>query len=393
MDIHAQYRHTWAEINLDAIRANVSSFRKLLSPDKELMAVVKANAYGHGAIPIAKEALATGATWLAVSLLEEAIQLRKAGIEAPILLFGYLPEEFAPIAQQYKITISINEASSFLELLAHVQQDIPPLTFHVKVDTGMSRLGIGDETDILQLISHYQEYQEKTTQDNRLLRWEGIYTHLATADEEDTVYFDKQITVFKNVLELIKKQGLEIPYVHMENSAGIIRVPQFPDTNLVRLGISMYGLYPSSEMKKKISFSLQPAFSLHTSFSLIKQVKTNTGVSYGVTYVTEGVKWLGTIPIGYADGWNRRLSNQADVLVMGHRMKLVGKICMDQSIVELDHNYSKHDRVTLIGSQGEDEISIDEIARKLDTINYEIPCMISYRVPRIYVKDGKKVMD
>lgn len=122
-------------------------------------------------------------------------------------------------------------------------------------------------------------------------------------------------------------------------------------------------------------------------------MKTNTGVSYGVTYVTEGVKWLGTIPIGYADGWNRRLSNQADVLVKGHRMKLVGRICMDQSIVELDHNYSKRDKVTLIGSQGEDEISIDEIARKLDTINYEIPCMISYRVPRIYVKDGKKVMD
>lgn len=393
MDLHAQYRGTWAEINLDAITANVSLFRKMLPSHKELMAVVKANAYGHGAIPVAKEALAAGATWLAVSLLEEALQLRKAGIEAPILLFGYLSEEFAAIAQQYHITVSINEASSFLKLLSSVQQDLPPLSFHVKVDTGMSRLGIDKESDILQLISHYLEYQEKTTQDERLLRWEGTYTHFATADEEDTIYFDKQVAVFKHVLELIKQNGLEIPYIHMENSAGIIRVPQFPDTNLVRLGISMYGLYPSAEMKKVIPFSLQPAFSLHSSFSLVKQVKANTGVSYGVTYVTEGEKWLGTIPIGYADGWNRRLSNQADVLVRGHRMKLAGRICMDQSIVELDQNYSKRDRVTLIGNQGEEEISIDEVATRLDTINYEIPCMISYRVPRIYVKEGKKVLD
>lgn len=393
MDQHTHYRGTWAEVSLDAINTNISSFRRLILPDKELMAVVKANAYGHGAIQVAKEALSAGATWLAVSLLEEAIQLRKAGIDAPILLFGYLSEEFAPVAQQYRITISINEVSAFSELLSYVQQNLPPLSFHVKVDTGMSRQGISKEEDLLQLIFDYLAYQEKETQDALLLHWEGIYTHLATADEEDTTYFDKQVTLFKDVLGVIKKHGLELRYVHMENSAGIVRIPQFPDTNLVRLGISMYGLYPSSDMKRDFPFPLEPAFSLHTTLSLIKHVKPKTGVSYGLTYVTEGEKWLGTIPIGYADGWNRRLSNQAFALVKGCRMKLVGRICMDQTIVELDRSYSKSERVTLIGGQEGEVITVDEVAKKLDTINYEIPCMISTRVPRIFIKNGKRVMD
>jgi alanine racemase len=392
MDQHTHYRGTWAEINLDAINTNISSFRGLIPPDKELMAVVKANAYGHGAIQVAKEALSAGATWLAVSLLEEAIQLRKAGIEAPILLFGYLSEEFAPVAQQYRITISINETASFLEILPYVQQDLPPLNFHVKIDTGMSRQGISKEKDILQLISDYRAYQEKTTQEDMLLQWEGLYTHLATADEEDITFFEKQVAIFKNVLRIIKKHGVKLSYVHMENSAGIIRLPHFPDTNLVRLGISMYGLYPSSVMKGKLPFCLEPAFSLHTTFSLIKHVQSKTGVSYGLTYETEGEKWLGTLPIGYADGWSRRLSNQADVLVKGCRMKLVGRICMDQTIVELDRSYSKSERVTLIGGQEGEVISAEEVAMRLDTINYEIPCMISSRVPRFFLKNGKRVM-
>jgi alanine racemase len=399
MEPATQYRKTWAEINLDAIYSNVSSFRKALSLEKQIMAVVKANGYGHGAIPVAKEALAAGATWLGVAYLKEALQLREAGISAPILLFGYLPEEYVPIAQKNNISISINDFTTYCALYDAVEQGIPPAKFHLKIDTGMSRLGFTEETELLQVIRDYSSHKvtenahEGTTigQHASLVEWEGIYTHLATADEEEGTYFQGQVTAFTHILKLIRSHGLEIPYIHMANSAGIIRLPEFPDTNLVRLGISMYGLYPSPQMKEDFPFSLQPAFSLHSYFSLVKKIKPKTGVSYGITYMSDEEEWLGTIPIGYADGWSRRLSNQADALVDGRRMKIVGRICMDQCMIQLDQGYSKEEKVTLIGKQAGNEISIDEVAQLLNTINYEITCMIGYRVPRVYVKDGKRL--
>jgi alanine racemase len=387
-DTSTQYRKTWAEINLDAIYNNVSSFRKILSPQKQIMAVVKANAYGHGAVPVAKEALSAGANWLGVAYLNEALQLREAGISAPILLFGYLPEEYVPIAQKNNISISINDFTAFHALYDAVEEGLPPIKFHLKIDTGMSRLGFTDERELLQVIHEYSHIKQESS----LVEWEGIYTHLATADEEgENTYFQGQVSAFTHILRVIRSHGLEIPYIHMANSAGIIRLPDFPDTNLVRLGISMYGLYPSPQMKKDFPFSIQPAFSLHTYFSLVKKIKPNTGVSYGITYVTDEEEWLGTIPIGYADGWNRMLSNQADVLVDGRRMKIIGRICMDQCMVQLDKSYSKEEKVTLIGKQAGEEISIEDIAQILNTITYEIPCMIGYRVPRVYVKEGKRL--
>lgn len=397
MEPSTQYRKTWAEINLDAIYSNVSSFRKLIPPQKQVMAVVKANGYGHGAIPVAQEALAAGATWLGVAYLKEALELREAGITAPILLFGYLPEEFVPIAQKHNISISINDFTTFYALYDAVDQGLPPAKFHLKIDTGMSRLGFTEETELLQVIHDYttrkaaENAHQGTIQHSSLVEWEGIYTHLATADEEESTYFEGQVSAFTNILKLIRSHGLEIPYIHMANSAGIIRLLDFPDTNLVRLGISMYGLYPSPQIKKDFPFRLQPAFSLHSYFSLVKKIKPKTGVSYGITYMSDGEEWLGTIPIGYADGWSRRLSNQADVLVGGRRMKIVGRICMDQCMIQLDQSYSKEEKVTLIGKQAGDEISVDEVAQILNTINYEITCMIGYRVPRVYVKDGKRL--
>jgi alanine racemase len=386
-DTSTQYRKTWAEINLDAIYSNVSSFRKLLSPQKQIMAVVKANAYGHGAVPVAKEAIAAGANWLGVAYLKEALELREAGISAPILLFGYLPEEYVPLAQKNNISISINDFTTFYTLYDAVEQGLPPIKFHLKIDTGMSRLGFTEERELLQVIHDYNHIKDQSS----LVEWEGIYTHLATADEENSSYFQGQVSAFTHILEMIRSHGLDVPYIHMANSAGIIRLADFPDTNLVRLGISMYGLYPSPQMKKDFPFSLQPAFSLYSYFSLVKKIKPKTGVSYGITYVTEEEEWLGTIPIGYADGWNRGLSNQADVLVDGRRMKIIGRICMDQCMVQLDKDYSKDERVTLIGKSAGEEISIDELSQILNTITYEVPCMIGYRVPRVYMKEGKRL--
>lgn len=382
------YRKTWAEINLDAISHNISTFKEWLPPSTDIMAVVKADAYGHGALTIAQEALASGAKWLGVALLEEALELRQSGIKVPILVFGYLPPEEVPISQENDISITVTDADFFEDMLTAINPAFQPLKFHLKVDTGMGRLGITKEEELQGIIKEYNCHEQISEQNS--LVWEGIYTHLATADEEDESYFQEQKATFEQFLQIVKEQGLSIPYIHLANSAGTFKHKQFPYMNLVRLGISMYGLYPSLHMKKDLPFSLEEAFSLHAQLSLIKKVAAHAGISYGKTYLTSTEEWVGTLPIGYADGWRRNLSNRAEVLVDGRRRKIIGRICMDQTIIQLDKWYPRNEKATLIGEQKEGHITVDEVAQLLETINYEVPCMIGKRVPRIYKKNSCK---
>lgn len=378
------FRHTWVEINLDAIYDNVSSFTRWMKPDKEVMVSVKADGYGHGAIPVAKEAIKAGASWLGVALLEEAIELRQAGIDIPILMLGYLAPEYMPVAQEHRISTTVTNLAHFRQVCAQLEANKHPLHFHLKLDTGMGRLGMTSTEELSQFLHVYREQKKQLGQ---TLIWEGVYTHLATADEADETYLEQQLSSMRRNLKLIHQHGIQIPYVHLSNSAGTIRQLNDPPNNLIRLGISMYGLAPSGYMHSKLPFPLKPALSLHSRLSFVKKARPGQGISYGKTYVTKGEEWIGTIPIGYADGWSRNLSNRAQVLIQGQRMDLVGRICMDQTMVKLHGRCDIGEKVTLIGKQGDEEITADELAQLLGTIPYEIVCMISSRVPRKYVRD------
>ncbi|SDN81781.1 alanine racemase [Bacillus sp. OK048] len=372
------YRDTWAEVDLDCINANVSSVKKLLPPQVEIIAVVKANGYGHGDLKVAESALKAGATYLAVAFMDEAIALRNKGIQAPILVLGATRPEDVKLATNYDITITVFQ----LDWIKAAQSYLPidqVLSVHIKLDTGMGRIGIRTKEELSAIVQSISE-------DNRI-EIEGIFTHFATADEVDLTYFEKQIEVFHDLLSVLKERP---KYVHCSNSAAALRFSK-ANFNAVRLGIVMYGLTPSLEIVDELPIPLKEAFSLCSRLVHVKKLKKGDKVSYGATYEAEGEEWIGTIPIGYADGWIRRLQGQ-EVLVEGKRVPIVGRICMDQCMVKLPHFVPVGTTVTLIGKQNNEFISVNEIAGKLETINYEVPCIISTRVPRLYKQGGKIVV-
>lgn len=371
------YRDTWAEVDLECIAENVSSVRKHLPEKVEIMAVVKANAYGHGDVQVAKTALSAGASLLAVAFMDEAVALRHKGIQAPILVLGASRPEDVQVAAKYDISLTVFQRDWLQKAQQHLAIS-DRVSLHIKVDTGMGRIGVRSRDELVSV-------EQLILKDERF-RFEGIFTHFATADELDTHYFEQQLALFEELLKGLTKQP---KYIHTSNSAAAIRFPK-ANFNAVRLGITMYGLTPSIEMEKEIPFPLKEAFSLQTRLVHVKQVKKGDKVSYGATYESCKDEWIGTIPIGYADGWIRRLQGQ-EVLVDGKRSPIVGRICMDQCMVRLPAQLPVGTAVTLIGRQGQEFISINEIAAKLDTINYEVPCIITNRVPRLYKKGGKIV--
>ncbi|RHW34871.1 alanine racemase [Neobacillus notoginsengisoli] len=370
------YRDTWAEVDLDAIYQNASAIKRLLPDDVELIAVVKANGYGHGDVEVAETALAAGAGYLAVAFMDEALALRKKGIAAPILVLGATRPEDVHVAARNRITLTaIN--FEWLEKAASVLGD-SSLRIHIKVDTGMARLGFKGLDELKQAEAFLE-------QDSRFLL-EGIFTHFSTADELESSYFQHQLKEFETLLESLTVRP---KYIHASNSAAGMRFAG-ARFNAIRLGISMYGLSPSPEIKSSLPVELNEAFSLHSRLVQVKKLHKGEKVSYGATYEASNEEWIGTIPIGYADGWIRKLQGQ-EVLVNGLRAPIVGRVCMDQCMVRLQEYAPVGTEVTLIGKQGSNFVRIDEIARKLETINYEIPCIISNRVPRLYKKDGKIV--
>jgi len=368
------YRDTWAEVNLQAIEHNVQAIKANLQDETEIMAVVKADGYGHGSVAVARRALQAGATHLAVALLEEAITLREAGITAPILVMGWVGAEHAPIAAKHNITLTMFQE----QWLKDVPKDLPqPLKVHMKWDTGMGRLGIRTVDELTSLVEQVQQ--------QNLVHLTGIFTHFATADDADLTYFQEQRKRFQVLLDTFEQLWPEEIALHIGNSAAAIRFPKNMH-HYIRFGVAMYGLYPSPVVKQEKKIALKQALSLHSRLSHVKKVNEGDSISYGRTYFAKNTEWIGTLPIGYADGWTRKLQG-FHVLVNGKRMPIVGRICMDQMMIKLDQQYPVGTKVTLIGVQQDETILADDVAEYLETINYEIPCMLTSRIPRVYVEN------
>ncbi|UJL47044.1 alanine racemase [Virgibacillus sp. NKC19-16] len=366
------YRDTWVEVNLDAIGYNIKQMKEKLPKSSNIIAVVKADGYGHGSVPVAKRALEAGAKALAVALLEEALVLREAGIDAPILVLGRTSPEAAPVASDHDITLTFFQEEWLQEVNTYKLEK--NLKLHMKWDTGMGRIGIRTEEELKNILDALNK--------NPSIYLTGVFTHFATADEEDLTYFYKQKARFGALWAFFKENWPHDASIHIGNSAASIRLPEEMH-DYIRFGISMYGLYPSGAVKAKRQIDLKQAFSLHSRLISVKKIAPGESVSYGATYTAEKSEWIGTIPIGYGDGWIRKLQG-ISVLVDGKRMPIVGRICMDQTMIQLDTEYPIGTKVTLIGAQDSDVIEMDEIANYVDTINYEIPCIINKRVPRIY---------
>jgi len=371
------YRDTWAEVDLDHVRANVERIKGHLPKNVEFIAVVKANAYGHGDSQVAEAAIAAGASMLAVAFMDEALALRKKGIAAPILVLGASRPEDVNIAAEEDIILTVFQ-KDWLEKARQVLKADASLSLHIKIDTGMGRIGIRSVEEL--------KTAEKLIDEDERLQLHGIYTHYATADELDDSYFNKQLALFQEMLGAIETQP---PVVHSSNSAAALMHGD-ARFNAVRVGIAMYGLAPSMEIAPELPVELQEAFTLHSRLVHVKKLEKGEKVSYGATYEAPEEIWVGTLPIGYADGWIRRLQGQ-ELLVDGKRSPIIGRICMDQCMVKLPYEVPVGTIATLIGSQGQESISINEIASKLETINYEVPCIISSRVPRLYRQNGKVV--
>ena len=371
---------TWIEVNLDAIAQNVRNIKKLIG-EKELMAVVKGNAYGNDILEVSSVVLKNGASRLAVARLEEGIFLRKAGITVPILILGLTLKQQAELLVSYNITPTVCEYEMIEKLSESAIKEDKVVKVHLKVDTGMGRIGIFSY-DILRFIKRIRALKN--------VEIEGIFTHFSVADEKDKTYTEEQFRKFMEVLTLLEKEEIRIPIKHVGNSATLLDLPHMW-LDLVRPGISIYGLYPSTEVQKTIK--LIPAHSFRTRIVFLKELSAGEYISYGRTYTTIKKRTkVASLPVGYADGYNRLLSNQGEVLVRGRRFPIIGRICMDQSMIDVTNlpQVEVGDEVVLWGRQGQEEITVEEIAEKIGTINYEIVHLPDKkRVPKLFIKDGK----
>ncbi len=371
-------RPTVAEINLSAIEFNLQQIKDKVAPAK-IMAVVKANAYGHGALEVSRKALETGASYLGVALLEEGVELRSQGIQAPILVFGgFFPDE-AEEFLQHGLEVTLYNEENLFALTAAAQKLNQKARVHIEVDTGMGRVGVP-----WQKATSFVKRVWKTPEIEVI----GLYTHLATADERDKTFANLQLTRFRSVIEQLGKEGINIPIKHAANSGAILDLPD-SYFDMVRPGIIIYGYYPSFETSE--SLPLRPAMRLKSTILHVKEVSAGTSVSYGREFITPRTTRIVTIPVGYADGYNRLLSNRGEVIIRGKKYPVVGRVCMDQIMVDVgeDVDVEVGDEVVLWGQQGDVEISVYDLCRKLQTIPYEVCCWVSSRVPRVYENSGR----
>ncbi|MFW6106068.1 MAG: alanine racemase [Desulfovermiculus sp.] len=376
----------WAEIDLQAIAYNCTYVRSLIPPGTRFMAVVKANGYGHGSVAVAQTALQNGADSLAVARLDEALELRRAGIQAPLLVFGPLPVSCLTTLLDFDLIptmASHSMAETFSQKASQMGVRIPA---HLKIDTGMGRLGINAVPQIDQGQDFHPQAPNIIEQICRLpgLDFQGAYTHLAQADADDTSHAQSQILCFTSLLQALAQVGLEFPVRHMANSAAVLRLPE-AHFDLVRPGLMLYGLSPRPE-DQAITRPLQPAMTLKARVSQVKQVAPGFKISYGSTFIAENNTTIATIPVGYADGFFRILSNAGHMLIHGERALIAGRICMDQTMLDVGHipDVRPGDEVVIYGRQGNGHISVDETARRCSTINYEIVSSLMARIPRIY---------
>lgn len=369
--IQMYYRPTKAYVNLHAIQENLMRLKQFLPRHTSVIAVVKADGYGHGEVEVAQAAIEAGARMVSVATPEEALHLRDEGIAADILVMGASPVQFAEEAALRRIQVTVSDAEWLRKAAQIVKGTSFPLDVHVKIDTGMGRIGLRDEQALREIVGVME-----ATADIRLA---GAFTHFACADEEE---FGKTEEQFNRFMELVGKFPQRPPIVHASNSAAALLYPQYA-LDAVRFGISLYGIAPSPYAAAKMPFELRKAFTLETELVYVKKLEKGSPVSYGGTYETESDEWIGTLPIGYADGLKRGLRGQ-EVLIGGERAPIVGRVCMDQCMVKLPREFAAGEKVILIGRQGDEEITMEEWAERIGTIPYEIAVTIGKRVPRIY---------
>ena len=381
-------RRTWAEIDLDALAQNFREVRKAADPKAMVCCVVKADAYGHGAVRVAREFASLGADWFAVSNLEEALQLRRAGIETPVLVLGYTPADKAGTLSLENVSQCVYSLEYARDLSRFAQEAGVKVNIHLKIDTGMSRLGFYYQ-DISRDEAAVEEVKEACSLPG--LVPQGIFTHFAVSDEGQAgdAFTMRQFGCLKEMIESLARAGVNFPVRHCANSAGVFDYP-LSHLDMVRAGIVLYGLYPSGELRSRPD--LKPALALKSVVSHVKTLLPGDTVSYGRKFTAQHEMRVATVPVGYADGYPRLLSpGGAEVLIGGKRCPILGRICMDQLMADVTalDQVRVGDTVTLIGRDGEEEITADELAEKEGTINYEVVCALSKRVPRVYVKNGK----
>ncbi len=380
-----QYKRVYAEVNLDAVHYNMEQMRQKTAPDTRIMGIIKADGYGHGAVQIGRELETLDYVFgYGVATAEEAFILREAGLHKPILVLGYtfpyayeemIEKEIRPAVFRYDTLDELNACAERLGKNAKI---------HIKVDTGMSRIGIRPDESGLQFV--------KKALSCEALEVEGVFTHFAKADEADKTSAYRQIDLMSQFIDKAEADtGFRIPIKHCSNSAGILEMPQ-ANLSLVRAGITLYGLAPSKEVTGEHLF-LRPVLSLKSRLVCVKEVKAGTPVSYGGTYVTDKKTRIATVPVGYGDGYPRSLSGKGYVLVRGKRVPILGRVCMDQFMVDVSEipDVKEGDEVTLIGTDGSEKITMEMLGERSGRFNYELACDLGKRIPRIYFKEGEIV--
>lgn len=381
--MQAATRPVWAEIDIDTLTHNIGEVRRVTEPSAEIMAVVKANAYGHGAVQCSRVFLENGAKSLAVATLNEAVELRGAGVKAPILVLGYTPVEHFGAILKWGVTPTIYTVEG-ARALADVAESVGKVAkAHVKIDTGLGRIGFLPSDESLSAIQEIAQLPS--------LEIEGIFTHFAVADAEDKEYTRRQFEDFLGFTDRLGARGISPPMRHVSNSAAIIDLPEY-SLDAVRPGCMLYGLYPSDEVDTD-RVDLRPSMTLRARLSNVKVVPPGTGISYGLTYTTSAECMIGSLPVGYADGYSRALSNRAEVLVRGKRAPVVGRVCMDQCMVDLTgvEGAGIGDDIVLFGGCVEGAPTAEDVAGWMGSIVDEVVSTISRRVPRVYLKGGEIV--
>jgi len=373
----------WAEINLDSLRHNIEVIRDIVPSKSMIMAVVKANAYGHGAVESSRFFLEYGADSLAVATLSEAIELRRAGITAPILILGYTSPEQVESILRWSITPTVYTIEYAESLSGTAGRIGVTADIHIKIDSGLGRIGFQPDEPSLEVIGEIKRMPN--------INIEGVFTHFALADSEDKRYTVKQFNVFENFLDRLTERGISISIKHASNSVAIMDLPEY-SLDLVRPGCILYGIYPSGVTQRE-KLKLKPVMTLKTRITHVKTVPPGTGISYGLTYTTKSESLIGSLSVGYADGYSRALSNKAEVWVEGGRVPVVGRICMDQTMVDLTGLLRpiRGSAVTLFGDGLSGEPRVEDIASWMGSIADEVVSGVSRRVPRVYTRKGKVV--
>lgn len=379
-------KRTWANINLDYLHDNITAIKNKLDPSTKIMAVVKADGYGHGDHYISNALANDGVNFFAVSNLDEALSLRHAGITSDILILGFTPAQSALELSEQNISQTVFSEKYAKELNDYCVKNNCKVNVHIKLDTGMGRIGFIendtiDATNEVKSLFHFKG-----------LCFKGIFSHLSSADslDDDSIAYTKQqVERFNRVVGTLNVQGIQFEYIHLQNSAGIAFVPNLKYTH-ARAGIVMYGVAPSNE---EVDLNLKPVMELKSVISLVKEIDVGTSISYNRRFVSEGKMKVATVPIGYADGYPRLLSNKGEMLVNGKRAPIIGNVCMDQLMLDVTNivNVEEGDIVTVVGTDGDEQITFAELANKIGTISYELMCLIGRRVPRVYIQNGKTI--